>query len=146
MELIREVTLSRAEDCHLTPEVRKQWAKLSLRVNARMHGDEPWQQARMAMHDAALRTRMIEQLGADANDPDWDPAEVVADVLGAVTPAPAEAHALCAGWQALPIEQIGALRRIKNVTASLARLVDHLQPGPLHAQAQEWVTLRQLLP
>ncbi|MFE5488946.1 hypothetical protein ACFQ7Z_03100 [Streptomyces virginiae] len=146
MELIRDVALARAEDGRLTPEVRKQWAKLSLQVNARMHGNEPWGQARMAMQNAGLRTQMIEQLGADTSDRDWDPAEVVADLLSAVTMAPAEARALCAGWQALPIEQIGALRRIKNVTASLGRLLDHLEPGPLHAQAREWVTVRHLLP
>ncbi|MEU9335673.1 hypothetical protein AB0D49_21215 [Streptomyces sp. NPDC048290] len=93
MEHIREVTLSRAADGRLP-------AKLSLQVNARTHGDGPWDRAR----ELSVR------------------------------------------WQDRSIEQIGLLRRAKNITAPLERLRHHLPPGPLHDLALEWLAVRRHMP
>ncbi|MFF2641766.1 hypothetical protein ACFVUB_18175 [Streptomyces niveus] len=146
MEHIREIALSRAKDARLPAESRKQWAKLSLHVNTRMHGDSPWDRARMAANNGRLRTLVIEELGPDPNDSDWDPAAVVSDLVSAAALTPQQAFELSVRWQDRPIEQIGLLRRIKNVTAPLEQLQHHLRPGPLHDLALEWLSVRKHLP
>ncbi|MFE5937198.1 hypothetical protein ACFQ69_17625 [Streptomyces sp. NPDC056470] len=92
MEQIRVVALSSAEDGRLPAGLRKQWAKLSLQVNARMHGDGLWDQARMAMHNFSLRTRMIEELGPDPGDSDWDAAAIASGIVSAVILTPEQAR------------------------------------------------------
>ncbi|MFE5852655.1 hypothetical protein ACFQ61_05470 [Streptomyces sp. NPDC056500] len=146
MEYIREVALSHAENTRLPAESRKQWAKLSLQVNARMHGDGPWDQARMTRQSCGLRTMIIEELGPDPNDSDWNPAAVASDIMSAMALTPLQARELSVRWQDRPIAQIGLLRRIKNVTAPLERLQHHLPPGPLHDLALEWLNVRNHLP
>ncbi|MEU2392878.1 hypothetical protein [Streptomyces sp. NPDC007369] len=146
MEYIREVAGSRAHDGRLDAGLRKQWAKLSLQVNARMHGGGPWEQAHMAANSAWLRTGMIEAFGPDPDDADWDPTAVVSDLLCALTMTPGQARSLSSCWTELPIDQIGALRRIKNITAPLQQLIRHMPPGPLRDRALEWLALRPLLP
>ncbi|MFJ2789046.1 MULTISPECIES: hypothetical protein [unclassified Streptomyces] len=146
MEHIRSVALSRAEDRRLPAGLRKQWAKLSLQVNSRMHGDGPWGQARMAANSFGLRTLMIEELGPDPDDSDWDAAAVVSDVVSAVILTPTQAHEMSIRWQDQPIELISLLRRVKNVTAPLERLQHHLRPGPLHDLVLEWLSVRKRLP
>ncbi|MFC8823750.1 hypothetical protein ACFT9I_00115 [Streptomyces sp. NPDC057137] len=146
MEHLHEVALSRAQDGRLPAESRKQWAKLSLRINTRMHGDGPWDRARMTAHNGRLRTMVIEELGPDPDDADWDPAAVVSDIVSAATLTPPQARDLSVRWQERPIEQIGLLRRAKNVTAPLERLQHHLRPGPLHDLALEWLSVRKHLP
>ncbi|MGM9380766.1 hypothetical protein [Streptomyces antibioticus] len=145
-EMFREVAEARALNHRLSPELRRQWAKLSLQINTCVHGDGPWDQSRMVRLNAWLRAQMIEQLGPDLRDPYWNPGEVVADVLNAVTLTPSQARALCVAWQGLPLDQIAVLRRIKNVTHPLELLLPHVQPGALRDQAEEWLTIRQLLP
>lgn len=78
--------------------------------------------------------------------PDWNPEQVVADIVTALKLAPAQARDLSARWTTLPIDRIGELRRIKNTTAPLERLLRHLPPGPIRDQAQEWLAIRHLLP
>ncbi|MEU0991040.1 hypothetical protein [Streptomyces sp. NPDC005953] len=146
MEYIREVALSRAQNRRLAAGLRKQWAKLSLQVNARMHGDGPWDQARMTRQSCGLRTMIIEELGPDPDDPDWDPAAVASDIVSAIPLTSLQAHELSVRWHERPVEQIGLLRRIKNVTAPLERLQHHLPPGPLHDLALEWLAVRNHLP
>ncbi len=140
------VALSRANDQRLPAELRKQWAKLSLQVNARMHGDGPWDQARMAAHNFWLRTRMIEDLGPDPADSDWDAAAIASGIVNAVVLTPQQARGQSVRWQDQPSEQIGHLRRIKNITAPFERLQYHLQPGPLRDLALEWLSVRKHLP
>jgi hypothetical protein len=93
----------------------------------------------------ALRTWVIEQLGPDA-DPDWSPEVLAADTLAALTVDPDDVHAMSAGWRDLPIRQVGELRRQKNLTARLDRLIDILQPSPVRDRLAAWAQLRRLLP
>jgi hypothetical protein len=144
--IIREVTVAHAQDDRLDAESRKRWAKLSLQTNARMPGDGPWPQARRAANNFRLRTLIIDRLGPDRQDPDWDPDVVASDILAALTLTPTHARELSDHWQNLPIEQIGELRRLKNATAPLQRLLHHLEPGPTCDQAREWLAVRDLLP
>ncbi len=146
LERIREVTSRHAQDYRLDPADRKRWAKLSLQVNARMHGDSPWQQARMAANNVRLRTNIIDRLGPDIQDPDWNPDLVAAGILAALTLTPTQARELSDHWQALPVERFCELRDVKITTARLQRLLRHLQPGPIRDQAREWLTIRELLP
>jgi hypothetical protein len=146
LECLRVVTVSHAQDEHLDPDDRKRWAKLSLQVNARMNGNDPWQQTRAATNDFGLRTLIIDRLGPDTRDPDWDPDRVAAEILGSLTMTPSYARELSDRRQTLSIEQMGELRRIKNITAPLKQLLRHLQLGPVCDQAREWVATRGLLP
>ncbi|MFI5774542.1 hypothetical protein ACIA74_39890 [Streptomyces sp. NPDC051658] len=111
-----------------------------------MPGDGPWPQARRAGHDFRLRTLIVDRLGPDRQDPDWDPDLVASDILAVLTLTPAHARELSSHWQTLPTDRIGELRRPKNATAPLQQLFHHLQPGPTCDQAREWLAVRDLLP
>ena len=142
LELVRWIAQSHAYRSDEPRHVRLRWAKLSLQANERMHGNDPWDQNRQ---DFMLRTWVIEHLGPDT-DPNWDPETLAADTLAALTLDPADARTISAGWRDLPIEQIRELRRHKNLTAHLDRLVDILQPGPTKDRVVAWVEVRKLLP
>jgi hypothetical protein len=146
LERIRTVAVFHAQDDGCVPEDRKRWAKLALEVNARMPGDSPWDRARRTMNNTRLRTLIIERLGADPNDPDWRPEQVAQDILREIPLTPAQARELSDGWQSQPIDRIGELRRVKNISAPLRQLIAHLSPGPLHDQARQWLSIRPRLP
>jgi hypothetical protein len=93
-----------------------------------------------------LRMWIIDQLGADDEDTDWSPEALAVDTIAALTLAPAEARTIAEHWRDLPIEQIVELRRHKNLTAHLVRLVHRLQPGPVRDQLDSWAKVRQYLP
>jgi hypothetical protein len=99
----------------------------------------------MAANNVRLRTNIIDRLGPDIQDPDWNPDLVAADILAALTLTPTQARELSDHWQALPVERFCELRDVKNTTAPLQRLLRHLQPGPIRDQAREWLTIRELL-
>jgi hypothetical protein len=63
-----------------------------------------------------------------------------------LTMTPSYARELSDRRQTLSIEQMGELRRIKNITAPLKQLLRHIHPGPVCDQAREWVATRGLLP
>ncbi|MFJ8437169.1 hypothetical protein ACIQ9P_38345 [Kitasatospora sp. NPDC094019] len=145
LETVRVVAQAHAYHSHEPRDVRQQWAKLSLQANHRMHGDGLWDRARMAQHDFMLRTWIIDQFGPD-EDPDWSPEKLAADTLAALTLAPAEARVLADRWRDLPVEQIGELRRHKNLTTHLDRLANHLEPGPVRDRLIDWTEARSHLP
>jgi hypothetical protein len=93
----------------------------------------------------ALRAWVIEHLGP-GTDPEWDPEVLAADPLAALTVDPKDARTMSTGWRDRPIEQIGELRRRKNLTAHMDRLVDLLQPGPGKDRFVTWLEVRELLP
>ena len=124
--------------------VRLRWATLSLVANRRLHGDAPWEQARMQCQEFALRTWVIDHLGPDA-DPRWNPEALARDTLAALTLGLRQAESAAADWHNLPVEQIGALRRHKNLTAHIDRLLPNLDPGAIHERLAAWASaLRQL--
>jgi hypothetical protein len=145
LEQVRVIAQSHAYRSDEPRLVRLRWAKLSLQANERLHGDGPWEQARMAGQAFALRTWVIEHLGPDA-DPDWNPEILAADTLAALTLDPDDARTISTNRRDLPIEQIGELRRQKNLTAHLDRLLDILQPGATKDQLVVWSEVRKLLP
>jgi hypothetical protein len=99
----------------------------------------------MAHQNFWLRTWIIKHLGPDT-DPDWDPSALAADTLAALTLDPAQASTTAANWPDLLPEQIGELRRHKNLTSHLATLVIYLQPGPTRDQVAGWIEVREHLP
>ncbi|GAA2259068.1 hypothetical protein GCM10010430_48890 [Kitasatospora cystarginea] len=145
LEQIREVAQSHAYRSDEPRHVRLRWAKASLTANKRLHDGRPWQRARMLSQDFGLRTWVIEHLGPDT-DPDWNPDVLAKDTLGALSLDPRRAEAESATWRDLPIEQIGELRRHKNLTAHVARLVPSLQPGPIKDQLTAWASVHECLP
>ncbi|MFD9223665.1 hypothetical protein ACFWDI_27530 [Streptomyces sp. NPDC060064] len=145
LERVRIIAQSRAYRAHQPRLVRLRWARLYLRANERLPGDGPWDQARRARQEFALRTWIIEHLGPDT-EPAWDPEALVADTLAALTLDPGQVRTISAGWRDLPIEQIGELRRHKNLTAHLDRLVDFLPPGPTKERLFAWIAVREHLP
>lgn len=126
-------------------EVRLRWAALSLDANNRGHGDEPWDKARMRQQEFMLRTWIIEHLGPGP-EPAWNPDTLAADTLAALVLDPARAEGLASSWRDLPIEQIGELRRHKNLTAHVDSLIHHLRPGAAKERLTAWTTIRQHLP
>jgi hypothetical protein len=145
LERVRVVAQSRAYWSDEPGPVRRRWATLSLRANERLRGDGPWHRARAASRDFVLRTWIIEHLGPDPV-PDWNPETLAADTLAALTLDPSHARALSADWRGLPREQIGELRRHKNLTAHVGRLVDVLRPGPTKDRLLAWIAVRDFLP
>jgi len=146
LERVRTMTVLHAQDDRLDPEDRKRWAKLSLQVNTRMHGDGLWERTRMVTQNFRLRTHIIDSLGPDPQDTDWNPDLVAREILAALTLTPAQARELSDHWQTRSKDQIGELRRLKSTIAPLQQLLRHIQPRPLHDQAQEWLAIQELLP
>ncbi|MEE1838771.1 hypothetical protein ACIODX_37805 [Streptomyces sp. NPDC088190] len=145
LERIRVVAQSHAYRSDEPRHVRLRWAKLSLHANARLPGDTPWGQDRKTRQSFALRTWIIDHLGPDT-DSDWDPEALAADTLAALALDPGQVLAMSASWRDLPTEQIGELRRYKNKTAHLDRLLDFLPPGPDKDRLINWTEVRKHLP
>ena len=145
LERIRVVAQSHAYRSDEPQRVRLRWAKLSLNANERLPGDTPWSHDRKTRQNFALRTWIIDHLGP-GTDSDWDPEALAADTLAALALDPGQVMALSASWRDLPIEQISGLRRYKNRTAHLDRLLDHLPPGPDKDQLITWSEVREYLP
>ncbi len=74
------------------------------------------------------------------------PARLAADTLDVLALTPSDAGALGGNWRELPVEEIRELRRHKNLTAHLERLLGHLQPGPTRDQLRLWTETLQPLP
>ncbi|GHD54849.1 hypothetical protein [Streptomyces galbus] len=146
LETARVVAQGHAYSCGLPQEERRAWAKLSLLANRRMLDGTEAELTRVAHQDFMLRMWVIDRLGPDDADPDWSPRALAADTLAALTLTPERAAALADGWRDLPVEDILRLRRHKNLTAHLERLVGHLPPGPLREQLVTWTGTRRLLP
>ncbi|WP_328875944.1 hypothetical protein OHT76_40940 [Streptomyces sp. NBC_00287] len=141
LEVIRVVAQGHAYDAELPEEVRRQWAWLSVLANRRMSGDGSG--GREAHQEFMLRMWVIDTLGPD---PEWSPITLAADTLSALSLTPSEARSLARNWRDLPIDEIRKLRRHKNLTAHLERLISHLQPGPTRDRLLLWTEVRRLLP
>ncbi|MGW7267759.1 hypothetical protein [Streptomyces sp. NPDC054842] len=125
-------------------ETRLRWARLALLANERLDGDGPWDKARAAQQDFMLRMYIIDEVGPGEGA--WSPEELAADTDSALPSSPVEARALAAHWRDLPIERIGELRRLKNLTSHLGRLLPHLHPGPVRDRLSAWAETRRHLP
>ncbi|MGW0782556.1 hypothetical protein [Streptomyces sp. NPDC002913] len=146
LEAVRVVAQQHAYWSDQPQEVRRQWAKLSLLANRRIHGDGPGDPAREVQQDFMLRMWVIDRLGPDDKDPDWSPEKLASDTLDALALTPPQATALAGHWRDLPIEQVRELRQCKNLTAHLDRLTDRLWPGQTRDQLLLWTETRRLLP
>lgn len=146
LETVRVLAQSHACQPDEDPHARLRWAKLSLAANRRAHGDSSWDQARMLSQAFMLRTWVIEHLGPDDGDTDWNPETLAADTLAALALDPSQAAAVSKSWDVLPVEQIAELRRHKLLTTHLDRLVCYLQPGPARGQLSAWSQVRGRLP
>ncbi|WP_326623932.1 MULTISPECIES: hypothetical protein [unclassified Streptomyces] len=146
LEAVRVVAQGHAYSPYQPQEARRQWAKLSLLANRRMHRDSPGGQSRAVQQDFMLRMWVIDQLGPNDKDPDWSPETLASETLAALDLTPSQASALAGCWRGLAIEQIRELRRHKNLTAHLDRLVNHIEPSPTRDQLLIWTELRRLLP
>jgi hypothetical protein len=146
LEAVRIVAQERAYFSDGPADARRQWAKLSLLANRRAHGDSPEDQTRAATQDFMLRMWVIDRLGPDDDDPDWSPETLASDTLDALRLTPSQAGALAGGRRESTIEQIRELRWHKNLTAHLAGLAGHLEPGPTRDLLLAWVEVRPRLP
>ncbi|MET7451505.1 hypothetical protein ABZT03_06330 [Streptomyces sp. NPDC005574] len=146
LEVVRVIAQAHAYRAGQPLDERRQWAELSLLANQRMRVDGPAEQARVKAQEFALRTWVIDRLGRDDENPYWHPESLASDTLDALTLTPSQATALAGHWRDLPIEQIRALRRHKNLTAHLETLLAHLRSGPVQDQLLIWTRTRRLLP
>ncbi len=146
LEAVRVIAQTHAYRSDEPQQARRQWAKLSLQANQRLQGDSRWDRARAAQQNFMFRMWIIDHLGPDDQDLDWNPERLAADTIAALALAPSEARALADHWHDLAVEQISELRRHKNLTAHLDRLVNHLQPSPTRDQLLVWAQTRQHLP
>jgi hypothetical protein len=145
LEQIGVVAQARAYRPGQPRQARLRWAKLSLRANEQLHGDDPWDRVRMLTHNFALRTWVIEHLGPDT-DPDWNPEVLAADTLAALALDPDQARTRSGEWRNLPVEQLSELRQHKNLTAHLDKLIRHVRTGPVRDQLIAWTEMRPHLP
>jgi hypothetical protein len=99
----------------------------------------------MLSQNFMLRVWVIEHLGPDV-DADWNPESLAADTLAALTLEPGQACALSASWRTMPIEEIGELRRYRNLTAHIGRLISYVRAGPTKDQLLAWHAIRERLP
>ncbi|MBO0657227.1 hypothetical protein J1792_32295 [Streptomyces triculaminicus] len=109
LEAARVIAQAHADRCEEPQETRRQWAKLSLQVNQLLPSDTQWDRARLAQQNFILRMWVIDQLGPDDEDPDWNPERLAADTAAVFTLAPSDTRALAGHWRSLAIDQIGEL-------------------------------------
>ena len=145
LETVREVAQSQAYRSDLPRHHRLRWAALALLANDRQRSDDAWGQARKASQDLHLRTWVAEHLGPDT-DPAVNPTAIAADSLAALTLEPSDALMMSTNWHELPVEQIGLLRRHKNMTVHLSRLIELLPSGPEKDQLAAWIAVHEHLP
>lgn len=147
LEQVRVVAQSNAYQTGESRDVRRRWATLSLTVNAQLRGDDPWDRARQWHQNFTLRAWIIEHLGPDEGpEGDWDPEALAADTLAVLSLDPDQAATMSTHWRDLPIEQIGELRRHRDLTAHLDKLVGYLQAGPAKERLTTWLGVREQLP
>jgi hypothetical protein len=146
LEAVRVVAQAHAHRSAEPREARQQWAKLSLQANQRLHGEGRRDRARAAQQNFMLRMWIIDQFGANDEDPDWNPERLAADTVAVLALAPSEARTLADNLRGLAAKQIAELRRHKNLTAHLGSLVKYLQPSPTRDQLLAWAETRQHLP
>ncbi|MET7981790.1 hypothetical protein [Streptomyces sp. NPDC005281] len=146
LEAVRVVAQDHAYRTGQPREVRRQWATLSLQANQRLPGDGLWDRARTAHQNFMLRMWVIDHLGPDSEDQSWSPDTLATDTIAALSLTSTEARALANHWRDLAVEQIGELRRHKNLTAHLDRLIQHLQPGSVRDRLLAWAETHQYLP
>ncbi|MEV7227204.1 hypothetical protein AB0M79_09295 [Polymorphospora sp. NPDC051019] len=143
LEAVRVVAQSKVYHSAEDRDTRLRWALLALNANQRLHDDSLWAKARMLGHAFMLRTWVIEHFGPGA-DPTWDPETLATDTLLALGVDPAEVPAV--DWRGLTVEEIGRLRRYKNLTAHLDRLISYLPPGATKDELAAWIQVRGRLP
>ncbi|NUV61168.1 hypothetical protein [Streptomyces sp. CAI-85] len=146
LESVRVVAQQHAYDSNRSYDARRRWAELSLLANRRMLHRGVEGSTRELRQEFALRTWVIEYLGPDDDNSAWSPDALGADTLATLRLSPLDAAASAGNWIELPIEQIRELRRYKNLTAHLERLVGHLRPGPTRDLLLLWIETRELLP
>ncbi|MGM9380715.1 hypothetical protein [Streptomyces antibioticus] len=146
LESVRVVAQQRAYDTDRSRDARRHWAELSLLANRRMLDSGVEGSVRELQQEFALRTWVIEHLGPDDDNSAWNPDALGADTLAMLKLSPSDAAASAGNWSELPIEQIRELRRYKNLTAHLERLIGHLRPGPTRDLLLLWIETRELLP
>lgn len=141
LEAVRVVAQGHAYDADEPTETRRAWAALSLLANRRK-GEDSWG-AHDLHDDFMLRMWVIDTLGPH---PEWTPETLASDTLDALTLTPSEAQELARDWRALPLDRIRELRRHKNLTLHLERLLKHLGPGPTRDRLRPWIEVRRSLP
>ncbi|MEU8828139.1 DUF6194 family protein [Streptomyces sp. NPDC048636] len=146
LEAARLLAQDRAYDDGCSREDRVRWAAVSLEASRRQGGGGRGRRTRARSQEFMLRMWVIDRLAPDDPDGDWNPEALAGDTLDALELSPAEARALAAHWSELDVERMRELRRHKNLTAHLDRLIGHLRPGPVRDQLGAWAALRPLLP
>ncbi|MFI8369987.1 hypothetical protein [Streptomyces sp. NPDC085466] len=89
---------------------------------------------------------MIEHLGPENDGSGWKAEALGADSLAALALSPSEASTFATDWRELRLEEIRELRRHKNLTAHLDRLIGPLKPGPTRDRLLLRIDTRALLP
>lgn len=145
LERIREVTAKHAYRDPVGPEAVKQWAKLSLLVNARMGGYGGHWRLRAAFRDARLRLRIIDRLGTDPTDPDWDLQALAADILARMSLTPDQARALAAENVLLTGIRRAEFDHTRAMVNLLDKVLPDLEPGEVRDCAIEWVDVKAQL-
>lgn len=142
LEQIRRVAQSHVYAPAEPRAARVHRAKPSLAASRRFHSDDLRDQAGLHCQESTLHTWVIEHLGPD-DDPDRNPAALARDTLAALSPGPHQAESDAEDRRDLPIEQIRALRRHKNLTAHIDLPMPNLQSGPLKNQLKAWASVRR---
>ncbi|MFE1437403.1 hypothetical protein [Streptomyces sp. NPDC058739] len=146
LESVRVIAQGHAYRADRPSHARRLWAELSLLANRRLRELGAGGSAREDRQDVALRMWVIDRLGPQDENPDWSPEALGADTLAALTLSPSDAVARAHNWRGLPLAEIRELRRHKNLTAHLERLIGHLRPGPTRDLLLPWIEHRRVLP
>jgi hypothetical protein len=131
-----------ADDC---PEARR-WAALSLLANRRLLSFGGQDRVPAVHQDLLLRMWVIDRFGPDDADPVRSAARLAADTLAELGLTSSQAGALADRRDGPTVGQIRELRRHKNLTAHVERLVVHLGPGPERDALLPWIGVRPRLP
>lgn len=144
---VRVYAVGGMQDEKLPESDRQRWAEIALAaITMKVATGES--DTREAAADAArVRGYLIINFGPTRDEGTRDPQDLARTAISALDLSREEVAAAAQGWRDLPIAEILALRRVKNVLTALRQIQKELPPEEeLTEEIRVWVDLIPFLP
>ncbi|MGW6058723.1 hypothetical protein [Streptomyces sp. NPDC055189] len=145
--LLRDLGVGRMQTQGAPDSDRLRWGAVSVEAARRKHSEGGGDRDAALAEEAISRSYLIRTFGPGEAGSIRDPGELfrrVIDALGGRSRT--EVSAAARSWRELPVPEILALRRIKNLLNPLTAIVDSLESGEERDELEQWLDLIPVLP